>query len=393
MNATTSTGQTRHGIVLIAAAIMPIMAIVSLVPVLPLLLQEFAATPGSAFLVPMALTIPALCVALFSPVAGWLADKVGRKALLVSTLLLYAACGILPWFLDALVPIIATRVGLGLAEAVIMTTATTLVGDYFKGAARERWIAIQVAAGSIAAIVLVALGGGLAELLGSRGPFLLYLVAVPIALAAALVLFEPMAERAPAGASQVRFPARRVLPLVGIMVFVGLIFYTVTVLMGEILGLSGPVQPVVIGLIAAGGNMGVMAGSLLFKFFGRLVGPMLLKAGFALAAVGYIGLSQSGSLPLLSIFAIIASIGSGLLLPNMLTWVMQALPGEHRGRGMGMVTGAFFLGQFVAPILAIAVTGASGGLANTLLIYGGIIALAAVAVQLGWRTSPEIVAP
>jgi MFS family permease len=126
MNATT-----RHGVILLMAAVMPIMAIISLVPVLPLLLQEFESTPGSQFLVPIALTVPALCVALFSPLAGWLSDRVGRKKLLVTALLLYAAAGILPLMLSQLTHIIASRVILGVAEAAIMTVATALIGDYF----------------------------------------------------------------------------------------------------------------------------------------------------------------------------------------------------------------------------------------------------------------------
>ena len=89
----------RHGVILLMAAVMPIMAIISLVPVLPLLLKEFSDTPGAPFLVPMALTVPALCVALFAPLAGWLSDRVGRKKLLITALLLYSAAGILPLML------------------------------------------------------------------------------------------------------------------------------------------------------------------------------------------------------------------------------------------------------------------------------------------------------
>jgi len=74
---------TRHGVILMLAAVMPTMAIIALVPVLPLLLREFADVPGAAVLVPMALTVPALCVALFSPLAGWLSDRLGRKRLLI----------------------------------------------------------------------------------------------------------------------------------------------------------------------------------------------------------------------------------------------------------------------------------------------------------------------
>ncbi len=182
---------TRHGILLLIASVMPTMAIISLVPVLPLLMGEFSSVPGSQFIVPMALTIPALCVALFAPLVGWLADRTGRKNLLVGALFLYAAVGTLPLFLTDLYHILIARVGLGIAEAAIMTVATTMLGDYFEGEKRKRWISAQIAVVSLSAIFLIAIGGLLGELFGSRGPFLLYLVAFPIAIAAKFILFEP----------------------------------------------------------------------------------------------------------------------------------------------------------------------------------------------------------
>jgi MFS family permease len=66
---------------------MPAMAIISLVPVMPLLSQEFSSVSNSEALVPIALTIPALCVAIFSPIAGLLSDRIGRKMLLLFGLL------------------------------------------------------------------------------------------------------------------------------------------------------------------------------------------------------------------------------------------------------------------------------------------------------------------
>ena len=189
-----TTGQsatTKHGLILLMASVMPPMAIISLIPVLPLLMREFGGVEGSQYLVPMALTIPALCVALFSPIAGWISDRIGRKKLLILTLLIYAGVGVLPYFMNDLKHIIAARVALGLAEAVIMTIATALIGDYFVGKERERWVGLQFATVSLSAIVLIAVGGALGEVLGSRGPFLLYLLAIPVALLVAIILFEP----------------------------------------------------------------------------------------------------------------------------------------------------------------------------------------------------------
>ena len=113
---TSTTGQsatTKHGLILLMASVMPPMAIISLIPVLPLLMREFGGVEGSQYLVPMALTIPALCVALFSPIAGWASDRIGRKKLLIVTLLIYAGVGVLPYFMSDLKHIIAARVGTG----------------------------------------------------------------------------------------------------------------------------------------------------------------------------------------------------------------------------------------------------------------------------------------
>ncbi len=383
----TRTAGTPQGIAILAASVMPIMAIISLVPVLPLLMREFGGVAGSEFLVPMALTIPALCVAIFSPVAGWLSDRLGRKNLLVAALVLYAGFGIIPWFLTDLFQIIGARVALGVVEAIIMTVATALIGDYFEGERREKWIALQIAAGSLAAIALIAIGGGLGEAFGSRGPFLLYVLALPVALAAALGLFEPATHSRSEDKAQSGFPLGAVLPLVLTTLGVGVIFYTMIVQLGPILERSGTVSPGVIGLIGAGTNLGVAAGSLIFNRLRSRAGPHLLLVGLVVAAIGYAGAALSAQLAMISVFAVIACIGSGILLPNMLTWTMRRLPAAMRGRGMGMWTGAFFLGQFVAPLVIAAVVQLTGTLGNALFAYAGAVGIGAIAASLIARRS------
>ncbi len=372
----------RHGVILLMAAVMPIMAIISLVPVLPLLLKEFSDTPGAPFLVPMALTVPALCVALFAPLAGWLSDRVGRKKLLITALLLYSAAGILPLMLTELSHIIGSRILLGIAEAAIMTVATALVGDYFAGEQREKWIALQIAAGSIAAIVLIAVGGFLGETFGSRGPFLLYLLAIPVAVAGTMILFEPARGRSLDHSVRAAAALGPIMPLVAITLGLGIIFYTMVVQLGPILQLSGPASPARIGVAGAIANLGVAVGSWIFRMGRARAGPLLLAVGLALAAIGYAGAGLSSSFWAIATFAVIACIGSGLMLPNMLTWLMRLLPAEARGRGTGIWTGAFFLGQFVAPLVATAVAGRTQGLASVLLIYAALSSIGAVAALL-----------
>lgn len=384
-------GATRHGVLILLAAMMPIMAITSLIPVLPLLFKEFGSVEGSQFLVPMALTIPALCVALFSPLAGWLSDRVGRKNLLVISLVLYAGFGIIPWFLDDLFQIIGARVALGITEAVIMTVSTVLIGDYFEGARREKWIALQVGFGSVAAIILIAIGGALGEFLGSRGPFLLYILALPIALASAIVLFEPTVKSTDDASAKAKFPIKAVLPLILTTVGVGVIFYSIVVQLGPILELSGSVSPATIGIAGAVTNLSVALGSVLFNQFKQNVGPRLLTIGLILAAIGYVGISMSTGFYALVGFSVVACIGSGMLLPNMLTWTMSSLPPEMRGRGMGMWTGAFFLGQFVAPLVTASVVPFTGGFAQAFMAYGAVICVGAIIALILTRRGTAVI--
>lgn len=381
---------TKHGVILLLAAIMPPMAIISLVPVLPLLLQEFSAVKGSEFLVPIAMTVPALCVALFSPVAGWISDSVGRKNFLLLALLVYAAIGVLPYFLTDLIHIIWARVGLGVAEAVIMTLASALIGDYFKGKERERWIGLQFATVSLSAIVLIALGGILGEVLGSRGPFLLYLLALPVALLVAVVLFEPDQASHEDTQSNAALPLGKIFPLLLTTLFVGIAFYTVIVNLGAILGLSADVSPGQIGAIGAGSNLGVAVGTILFRRFPGASGAMLVLVGLSLSSIGYFGAGFSASLWMTAGSIVIACLGFGVLLPTMLTWMLQVLPINVRGRGTGLWTGVFFFGQFVAPILTAALQSQLGGLAMVLLLFGALCAAGVVLAGLRLKGSAAL---
>lgn len=379
-----------HGILIVLAAVMPVMAIISLIPVVPLLDKEFAGVSGSAFLVPIALTVPALCLALFSPAAGWIADRIGRKSLLVTSLLLYSVIGVLPFFLVDLKQIIAARVALGITEAAIMTAATTMIGDYFEGDRRERWLGIQVSAISIAAIVLVAVGGALGATLGSRGPFLLYLAALPLGLICAMVLFEPLKKEV-LSKSKEPFPLGTVFPLAVGGLFLGILFYVSVVKLGDIVALKTVPTPALLGGVGAVVNMGVVVGAILFGILKtRLPGAGLVALAMAFMSAGYVASPYAEGVPLTTVSVFAICIGAGISIPTFVTWVMSLLHPTVRGRGIGFWQGAFFLGQFIAPITAVALTAQMGGFPNALLVYAGLAVVVGLVALLNARGRPAL---
>ena len=105
------------------------MAIISLAPTLPTLMEHFKNVPYASVLVPMLLTAPSICIALLAPVAGVITDRYGRRRLLLVSLALYGFGGVLPFLVDSFTVVLTGRLFIGVAEAGILTTSTALMAD------------------------------------------------------------------------------------------------------------------------------------------------------------------------------------------------------------------------------------------------------------------------
>jgi MFS family permease len=105
---------------------------------------------------------------------------------------------------------------------------------------------------------------------------------------------------------------------------------------------------------------------------------------FLLMAIGFGIVSQTTNYALLLAGIVVGSLGAGVALPLMLTAIMERLPFDQRGRGTGGFQTAFFLGNFVSPIIVIALTAAGAGLSGSIGIIG-IVALILALAAIGLR--------
>jgi MFS family permease len=67
---------------LLLVSSLTIMSVITISPALPLMAEEFKDVEKAALLVKLVLTIPALMIAIFSPITGRLIDKYGRLKVL-----------------------------------------------------------------------------------------------------------------------------------------------------------------------------------------------------------------------------------------------------------------------------------------------------------------------
>jgi MFS family permease len=367
-----------QALVLLLSSCLSVLGAVLLAPVLPRIQDAFADTPGVKALTPIVLTAPALVIGVTAVFAGRIVDRLGRKRLLVWALVVYAFVGTAPLWLTSLPLIVVSRVLVGLTEAAIMTCCTTLLADYFHGAKRDRYLGLQVVCTTVAATLFFGLGGALGAQ-SWRAPFWLYVVSLPLAFLAARYLWQPT----PAAAAALPpLPSRRLVAPVAVTLLGGLIFYVLIVELSYKLDDIGITSTATIGAASAIASLGTAAGAFLFGRLARLGPAVTVPAAFAVSGIGLAGLAWASPLPLVVAFAVVTGFGNGLLLPSLLTWALDALTFEQRGRVTGVWTSALFLGQFVCPLVVLGLSGAISGLNSALLVLGAVALAAAGGARL-----------
>jgi len=381
------------GISLLLPITLTTMAIVLLTPIIPDLMAHYATVPNHEYWVPMILTLPSLCVALLCPLAGIMGDWFGRRRLLLAAFLLYAVVGVMPVFLTDLTHILISRMGVGIAEALIYVLSTTMIGDYYKGASRDKWLAAQTAFASMSALLFFNLGGILGEG-GWRTPFWAYASALVMFALVWKFTWEPhgepsgddtpddAAKAAPHNRSWEGFPWGTMAMIVAITIYGSVFFYTVQIQAPSGLAELGLHSPAERGFLTSIASIGVPLGTFFYsRMASRLAVGRLLLIEFALLAVGFMLMAKSGSVTGFLAGCLVNQVGAGLLLPTLLVWSMSILKFEFRGRGVGFWQSAFAFGQFLSPLVVTFAGRHTGGLLGAFSILS-VAALGGVVVAL-----------
>jgi MFS family permease len=385
-----------HAFLLMAGSCLPIMGGLLIAPILPEIQRHFSGVPRVEYLAPIALTIPALMIAILALFAGAIVDRLGRRRPLVIALVLYAAFGTAPLWLDSLHSIIVSRAGVGLAEAVIMTCCTTLIGDYYDGERRSKYLALQVTYVALSASLFLMVGGLLGEF-GWRTPFWAYGISLLLAPLAHIYLWEPDRKRRPEveqkptpGGAAPSFRPLLLLGICGLTLITIIAFYVVPVHLAYLLNELGIRSTRTIGLLAGLANLTIMIGTILFHrlFIMGFTIPRLLTLSFACSGSGLLVLAAATTMKEAAIGLLINGFGGGLLIPTLLTWNMGALPLERRGLGTGAWTASMFLGQFVNPIVVLSLAGITGGRAAAVHLIGlWLLALTGIALAASLKSA------
>jgi predicted MFS family arabinose efflux permease len=375
---------------LLAASCLPILGSVILAPVLPQIAAEFRGAAGVAALAPMVLTAPALMISLTAPIAGRIMDRHGRVRALLIGLIVFAALGTAPLVLDSLGLIVISRVGLGIAEAFVMTGCTVLLGDFYTGFRRDRMLSLQTVVTILSSTVFFALGGSLGTH-GWRTPLWLCLSSLLVAVALMAAIGAPrnhdLLARDSAAGQRIRGERPRLgLPL-AVSLAGGFIFYSLVVELPFLLNEQGVQSAAVLGAASALTSLSAAFGAASFPRLSQGGTRWLLPSTFFAGGAGLLVVAVAGGVAGVIAGACLTAYAMGLLLPTLLTWVQVGLHYSVRGRVTGLWVGTFFFGQFGGPLLLLVTARAVNGLGNALGALG-LVSLS-VALLLGYLLQPS----
>ena len=334
-------------IALLLVATLGVMSGITVVSSLPLISHTFAHIPHIAFLSKMMLTIPSVIITLFAPFAGHIVDRWGRLKPLYAGIALFVLGGSSGFYLHDFYIILAGRAVLGLGVALIMTSSTALIGDYFDEQTRHTFMSRQGMAVALGGILFITAGGVLAQMHWSY-PFAIYLIPllyVPFLLKA---LYEPQKHTHIADAEL----ETSLLPVYITAFFVMVLFYMLpTQLPYLIVDTLGGKASTVGFVIATAMIFNALTSIRYARIKKRFSYLHIYAFTFLLFATGLFFIARADSIATLFFATVPMGMAFGLLLVNTNAWFLSKVPPHKRGKASGILTSSFFLGQFSSPLL------------------------------------------
>ncbi|MFF3569303.1 MFS transporter [Nocardia jiangxiensis] len=387
------------------ANMLPAMGVSLLSPNIPALNDIFGHQSGGAYLVSMALTIPALAIALLSSFAGFLVDRIGRRKSLLASLGLYAVFGVAPAFSESLQVFVVMRALLGIVEAVIMTSSFALVADYFHGSERNRWLSYNTSFTAVASIFVYIIAGALGTF-GWQYPFLFYGIAAPIFLLAVLVVWEPSRRQlvvdervediarsavgVPATASPVPF---LFFTVILVSVLAGALFFVIPLQTAVYLGERTSITSAQTGILISIATVGNAIGALSFRYFANYRTGTVLSGCLLLSSFGLFALPFAHGAVSITAAAFVNQLGAGMLPALLMAAAMRLTRAQWRGRGGGLWWASFSIGNFLSPIIMVRIVSAVGSLQNAFMLVGIVSILVGLLSLLvgtfGWLSGPR----
>lgn len=344
--------------------LMGVMGVSSIAPAFPRIADALDLSSRRVGLLLTVFTVPGIALA---PILGFLSDRWGRKRIVVPALLLFGVSGAACAGTRSFPLLLVFRFLQGVGASSLTSLSVTLLGDIYADADRERAVGYNASVLSIGTASYPIVGGALAAP-GWRYPFLLSLVALPIALA----VVQLLPDRRPGGGgttvlSQVSAVIRNArergivtLSLLAVLVFV-LLYGAYLAYMPFLLEERFGAPSLLVGIVMSTMSIATAAVASQYGWLARRLSTgTILTFGSLFYAVALTIVPLMPTIWLILPGTLIYGTAQGLTIPTIQSQIAGRAPTHLRGATVAANAMAIRIGQTLGPLITGAIYVAGG---------------------------------
>lgn len=341
--------------VIFGVTLMAVLGVSSITPAFPQIADAFGLNPEEVGLLVAVFTLPGI---VLTPVLGVVGDRLGRKRVLVPSLILFALAGMACGLARGFELLLGLRFMQGVGAAALGALNITIVGDLYSGWRRSTVMGYNASMLSVGTAVYPAVGGSLA-LLGWYFPFFLPVLALPVAYLVMRRLRNPEPSSTQSLRDYlrdtligIRHPEALALFLASLITFVVLYGAFLTYLPFLMRG-SFAATSLVIGLLFSGASVATaLVAFRLGRLSRRFSHRNLVRLGFACYTLAMVGIPTAPNLAVLAVPVVLFGAANGITIPSILTMLTERAPPEYRAAFMSVNGMVLRLGQTLGPVVA-----------------------------------------
>ncbi|MCU9614733.1 MFS transporter [Caldibacillus lycopersici] len=357
--------QKHKGLTILAIGSIPLILVLGnsmLIPILPRMKTELGISQFQSSLV---ISVFSISAAIAIPVLGYFSDRFTRKAVVIPALTLYGIGGFLAgaasaWFSGAYTWILAGRIMQGIGAAGTTSMAMALAGDLFKGGEQSKVLGLVEASNGFGKVISPIIGSLLALIVWYGAFFAFPIFCLASILLTIFFIKEKKKQKDPPPVKQYVKGLGSVFKTEGRWLLVayltgatclftlfGILFY-----ISEILEKEFQIDGVMKGLILAipllfMTSTSYITGSKIGKNMKLM--KKLIVLGLILMTVSFASLSFFEKLIPFFAVLVISSIGTGLTVPCINSFITGSVATDKRGFVTSLYGSVRFLGVAIGP--------------------------------------------
>lgn len=369
---------------LLLANIIAVLGTTLLSPVLSSLIHPLNASAANIGLVMSVFTAPGI---VMIPVTGYAADRYGRKPVITGGLLLFGAAGLAISFVNTFHEVLFLRLFQGMGYAGIVPIVIAAIGDLYVAEEETAAQGLRFMTSGLSMTIFPPLAAVLV-VIGWRYPFLLYALAIPIAIVIHFFFTEPDLS-APVGDGGITTGGLKPVLAVAFkpalfsifiarglaaVVLIGFITYN-SIIVVDIIGRSVGETGIVVGansiaFALTASQVGRVTEWLSTRYVPLLIGTFCLGLGFSIVGI-------APTLPVVFIGTLLLGVGVGLTQALYRSIVTATAPDAVRG---GVVSVAETIGRIATSLTPI-VMGLAIDLSTPILGFNLAVRATAVGIS------------